>query len=44
MNTTVAIILQTAIGTLPLIIAFEQERIGKAIKTAWRRLNEDEDV
>lgn len=42
MNTTVAIILQTAIATLPLIVAFEHDKIGQALKKAWRRLNEDE--
>jgi hypothetical protein len=42
MSTTVAVILQTAIGTLPLIVAFEHERIGRAIKKAWRRLSDDE--
>lgn len=37
----VAIAVQTAIATLPLVIAFGHERIGRFIKERWCRHNED---
>lgn len=38
-----AVAIQTAIATLPLVIAFEHERIAAAIKRRMRRKGGDEE-